>query len=267
MKPKVEAKGGFVLAEVVIVLVMSSIVVVALLAGLIALIRGLQPQRVTLSSEELPIAPTFGSFPSAVRLHHTLTNRAAAARAIYVFGGQHLSIPTEAAAAQVRPLKLQTLPVIADMTRGLPMDAKSFYDLYASELGDQETNTAAEDFSVAMVGMNGNSLAITCLVQVRRHDISVSDGTETIPFTVREVKLWDAEEGAQRYAYAERPAFSSRVFIGAVHTWLRYRVGAVSEEGPTCAVFPDPWVYAGSRGQADDIPAFSRFSYFLAVSP
>ena len=224
MKPKVEAKGGFVLAEVVIVLVMSSIVVVALLAGLIALIRGLQPQRVTLSSEELPIAPTFGSFPSAVRLHHTLTNRAAAARAIYVFGGQHLSIPTEAAAAQVRPLKLQTLPVIADMTRGLPMDAKSFYDLYASELGDQETNTAAEDFSVAMVGMNGNSLAITCLVQVRRHDISVSDGTETIPFTVREVKLWDAEEGAQLR--------DRREDIPALAAFLLERHGARREQPP-----------------------------------
>ena len=148
------------------------------------------------------------------------------------------------------------------------MDAKSFYDLYQPALGDQETMSTSDDFSVAVIGSINGSLAVTCFAQVRRSDLSVSDGTVTTPYLVREVKLWDATGQMQRYAYAERPALSSKVFIGAVHTWLRFRSdGTENEEGPACVVFPDPWVYGGSRGLSDDIPAFSRFSYFLAVSP
>lgn len=267
MTAKRNARRGFVLAEVIVVLVISALVVVALLAGLVALVRGLQPQSVKLAGEELPLAPTFGSFPSAVRLHQSLTSRVATARAVYVFGGTHLSIPANSAQAQMRPLKLQGLPAIADFTAGLPMDAKTFYDLYASALGDEETAATAEDFSVAVIGTNNGALAITCFAQVRRHDLSVSDGTAATPFMAREVMLWDIDDGPLRYVYAERPAQSSHVFIGAVHTWMRYRLNAVGEEGPACVVFPDPWVYGGARGQLDDIPAFSRFSYFFAVSP
>ena len=91
--------SGFVLTEVIVVLIISLVVVVALLAGLIALIRGLQPQNVRLGGESLPVAPTFGAFPSAVRLHHTLTDHVSAARAVYVFGGRHTSIPANATVA------------------------------------------------------------------------------------------------------------------------------------------------------------------------
>ncbi len=260
-------RRGFMLAEVIIVLAISSIVLFAALGALIALVRGLQPPRVTLHGETLPIAPTFGSFPSAVRLHQTLTDRVATARAIYVFGGRHLSIPADDPAAQMPPLKAQALPSIADFSPGLPLDAKRFYDLYAAALGDAENKRSPEDFSVVVIGPNAGSLAITCCVQVRRTDISISDGAASTPFVVREVRLADIDGTSQRYVYAERSAQSRHVFIGAVHTWLRYKLNAVGEEGPTCVAFPDPWVYGGARGRTDDIPPFSRFSYFLAVSP
>lgn len=261
--------AGFLLAEVLLVLVVSAIVIATLLAGLVALVRGMQPQNVMLAGESLPISPTFGAFPSAVRLHQTFSDAVCAARAVYVFGGRHLSIPADAPPVAVQPLKAQTLPVIADFTPGLPMDAKSFYDRYAVALGAQETTAGADDFSVVVIGSVNNALGVSCFVQVRRTDLSVSDGNSTTPYTMREVKLWDAATGeTQGYAFAERPAQTAKIFIGAVHTWMRYQLTAgQNEEGPACVVFPDPWVYGGSRGQADDIPPFSRFSYFLAISP
>jgi hypothetical protein len=258
--------GGFLLAEVIVVLAVSSIVVVALLGGLIALIRGLQPQNVKLGGETLAIAPTFGAFPSAVRLHQVFADRLTNARAVYVFGGQHISIPTNAPETMVHPLHAQSLVTVADFSAGLPMDAKAFYELYATALGEQETAGSPQDFTVATVGQNGSSLALTCLVQVRRSDVSLSDGSDTTTFTVREVRLWDLDAGPFRYTFAERPSQAGSVFVGAVHTWMRYGSGSDREEGPSCVVFPDPWLYAGSRGRSDDVPAFSRFSYFLALS-
>lgn len=258
---------GFVLAELIVVLAISSLVLFAMLAGLIAIVRGLQPQQIAISGETLPIAPTFGSFPSAVRLHQTFTDRVATARAIYVFGGRHLSIPADAPAAQQQPLKAQKLPIISDFSPGLPLDAKTFRDLYATALGEPESSASRDDFSVAIVGSTGNSLGLTCWVQVRRTDVSVSDGSESVPYTVRDVRLWDQDGSMQRYAYAEKASQTTAIFIGAVHTWLRYKLNSAAEEGPACTVFPDPWVYAGARGRTDDLPPFSRFSYFLAVSP
>jgi hypothetical protein len=258
--------GGFLLAEIIVVLAVSSIVVVALLAGLVALIRGLQPQNVTLGGETLSIAPTFGAFPSAIRLHQVFADRITNARAVYVFGGQHISIPSSSPEATLHPLRAQGLVTIADFSAGLPMDAKTFYDLYGGALGEQEASGSPQDFTVAIVGQSGANLAITCLAQVRRSDVSLSDGTTTTPFTIREVRLWDLDAGPFRYTFAERPSQTGSIFVGAVHTWMRYGLGANKEEGPGCVIFPDPWLYAGSRGRGDDVPAFSRFSYFLALS-
>lgn len=269
MRRAARQSRGFILAEVIVVLIVSTVVVATLLAGLVALVRSLQPPSVVIAGEELPISPTFGAFPSAVRLHQTFSDDVAAARAVYVMGGRHMSIPVDAPPTAVGPLKTQSLPSIGDFSRGLPMDAKTFYDLYVGALGEQEAKPTPDDFTVLVIGMNAGALAVTCLVQVRRTDRAISDGTALTSYVVREVKLWDAQAAqVQRYAYAERPAQSAQVFIGAVHTWMRYQANSVvNEEGPACVVFPDPWVYGGSRGQADDIPAFSRFSYFLAVSP
>ena len=71
--------SGFVLTEVIVVLIISSVVVVALLAGLIALIRGLQPQNVRLGGESLPVAPTFGAFQG---------ERSDSSYNLYPFGGE-----------------------------------------------------------------------------------------------------------------------------------------------------------------------------------
>ena len=255
------------LAEVLVVLVLSAIVVGTLLAALIALVRGLQPPRVALLGEALPIAPSFGAFPSAVRLHQTLTDRVAAARAVYVLGGRHVSIPADSAPAQVRPLQAQALPAIPDFGPGLPLDAATFYDRYAAALGAQEPAGSADDFTIVVIGPHGATLAVTCLVQVRRTDTAVADGSERTDFIVREVRLWDVDDGTLRYAFAEKSLQANGLFVGAVHTWLRYQANAAREEGPACVVFPDPWVYGGGRGRADDLPPFSRFSYFFAVSP
>lgn len=261
------ARRGFVLAEVVVVLVISAVVLVALLAGLVALVRGLQPQQVKIQGEVLPIAPTFGSFPAAVGLHQTFAARIATARAIYVFGGRHLSIPSDSPPALLRPLKADKLPAIADFSAGLPLDAKSFHEQYSSQLGDDDPSCGPDDFSIIVIGSLETAPPVTCLAQVRRTDVSVTDGSGTNPFVIREVELWDVDRGYQRYAYVERPALSSAVFVGAIHTWMRYRLDAAAEEGPACVVFPDPWIFAGARERPNDVPPYSRFSYLLAISP
>lgn len=249
-------------------LVVSSIVVAMLVSALIALVRTMQPQSVVVAGESLPIAPTFGSFPSAVRLHQTLTDRISSATAVYVLGGRHLSIPADSADALVRPLRCRSLPAIAGFVAGLPLDARSFYEAYAASLGEQEPAASPEDYTLIVVGPRGTELAVTCLAQVRRSEVVVNDGgPASARYAVRQVMLWDAEAGAQRYAFAERTTSPGGPFIGAVHTWIRYQLNGAKEEGPACVVFPDPWVFAGTVGRPDDIPAFSRFSYFLAVSP
>ncbi|PTX98478.1 hypothetical protein [Opitutus sp. ER46] len=258
---------GFVLSELVIVLVLSSVTTAALLAALLALLHTMQPQSILIGGETLPVAPTFGAFPSAVRLHQAFTDRVAAARAVYVLGGQHLSIPADAAPTRVAPLRVRGLPRIDDFSPGLPLDACRFQETYGPALGATEDAPSREDFSTVVVGSHQGVLAITCFVQVRRREETWSDGSATRSFVVREVQLWDIEHGAQHYAFAERPAHSQGVFVGAVHTWLRYQLNTDGEEGPACVAFPDPWIYGGNRGRPDDLPPFSRFSYLLAVSP
>lgn len=266
MKAQRQLRRAYILAELIIAMILATLVTTALLAGLVALVHALQPPEFVVGGERLPIAPTFGAFPSAVRLHQSLTSHLADARAVYVFGGRHISLPAGAPPTSVLPLRSRALPAISDFSPGLPMDSKTFYDRYASKLGPFEANGDAEDFTVLVIGTHGSAIATTCLVQVRRHDATLSDGASAAPVVVHEVQLWD-DVGAQRYAFGERPDASRGVFVGAVHTWLRYNAGAAgAEEGPVCAIFPDPWIYGGRRQQPDDVPAFSRFSYLIPVS-
>lgn len=252
-----------------LVVALSSVMIGLVLAALVAILRGLQPASVGVAGETLPVAPTFGSFPSAVRLHQVLADHIGAARAIYVFGGRHVSVPPAAQVAQVRPLRASALPTIDDLSQGLPMDAKSFLEAYAAALGEPEVASGPDDFTVLVIGGTGSDgIGVTCLVQVRSTDVSVADSGAGSNFTVREVRLWDATATLPlRYAFAEPKERARHIFVGAVHTWLRYRVNpAVAEEGPVCAVFPDPWLHAGSTvGGSDSVP-FSRFSYLLPVS-
>lgn len=267
MTIRAQSAHGFLLGEVVLVLVVSSLVIATLLSGLVALMRGMQPRSVVVAGECLPIAPTFGTFPSAVRLHQTLTDRVTAARAVYVFGGRHLSIPDESVDAHLRPLRRQTLPVLSLSAGGLATDAATFFQSHAAVLGEQDAEASPDDYSLLVVGPAAGGLAATCFVQVRRKEVTTDDGGGPSRYVVREVKLWDVDSGAQRYVFAEPAAVSARLFVGAVHTWLRYQTNGPKEEGPACVVFPDPWLYSGATGRSDDIPPFSRFSYLLAVSP
>ncbi|HVU32640.1 MAG TPA: hypothetical protein VHE61_04350 [Opitutaceae bacterium] len=266
MTPTPHPPRGFLLSEIIVVLVLSGIVIGALLAGLVALVRGMQPQTVTLHGETLAIAPTFGAFTSAVRLHQAFTDRASAARAIYVFGGRHLSIPPGSPAALVQPLRISALPAIDTPALDLPMSAASFYERYHDSLGEQDAACSPDDFSIVVVGPAAAGLAVTCLVQSRRTDAAVTDGAETRTYAVRDVRLWDLDQGMFRYAFAEPIVRAPGAFTGAVHTWYRHDLAGTAEEGPGCVIFPDPWLYAGARGRSADVPPFSRFSYFLPVS-
>ena len=257
---------GFLLTEVVLGLLVSGIVFSALAAGLVALMRSLQPARITINGEALPVAPAFGAFPAAVRVHQTLITQLVSARAVYVFGGRHLSIPTDAPPNRMKPLSLAGLPKIADLTSGLPLDAETFYERYAASLGELVATPTPDDFTVLVIGDDGARLAPTCVVQVRRTDAAVTDGGSMTKYVVRNVVLW-YRGGTERYVFAERPLQSAGVFIGAVHTWMRFGLDpAELEEGPACVVFPDPWLFAGSRIMGGDEPPFSRFVYLLPVS-
>jgi prepilin-type N-terminal cleavage/methylation domain-containing protein len=261
------AGAGFTLLEVMISVTLLSVLLSGVLFGVIALIKALVPPRVQLNGEVLAVAPSYAPFPLAVRLHQTLTDRVGQARAVYVLGGRHLSLPATAPAASLRPLAVAALPSITDFTPGLPLDAKSFYDLYATQLGPVDGAASADDFTVIVVGPDNGALALTCMVQVKKTDVTLSDGTDSTQFVVRQVRLSELGQPEQSYAFAERPSQTAGIFVGAMHTWLRYQQNRAAEEGPTCVVFPDPWVYGGARGLADDIPPFSRFAYFFAVSP
>lgn len=257
---------GFALGELIVVLLIAGLVGGAVLAALIALIRSLQPQSVRIDGDIVPIAPTFAVFPSALRLHERLAERIATARAVYVFGGSHLSIGSAAPLERVRPLAVRAVPHIDNFSSGLPLDARTFYGAYAGQLGPEESSPISDqDFTVLVVGVEGGLLAVTCCVQVRRKpDASTaSDGRTCVQ---REVLLWDLDGTTARYAFAEPLAVADKLFVGAVHSWLRYRTGAVAEEGPVSLVFPDPWVYGGRRLQEGAVPAFSRFRYFVPVS-
>ena len=262
-----QASRGFTLIEMLVVLLGIGLVVGLVITGLVAVVRGLVPSQIVLNGETLSVAPAFAPFSPAVDLHQTLADRIGSARAVYVLGGRHLSLAAEARAAQQMPLAATTLPAIADFTPGLPLDAKSFYDLYAAQLGPVNSSAQAEDFSVLVVGPHNGVLAITCFVQVTRTTRTLSDGYETNNYVVREVKLLDIGGSTARYAFAEHPERITGLFVGAVHSWHRYSEAAGQyEEGPASVVFPDTWLYAGARGNADDVPPFSRFVYFIPVS-
>ena len=261
------ANRGFTLFEMLIVLLGIGLVVGLVITGLVAVVRGLVPPQIVLKGETLSVAPAFAPFSPAVDLHQTLADRIGSARAVYVLGGRHLSLAADAQAAQQMPLAGNTLPVITDFAPGLPLDAKSFYDLYAAQLGPVNPNAHAEDFSVVVIGPQKGALAVTCFVQVTRATQTLTDGYETDNYVVREVQLLDVGGSTARYAFAERLERITGLFVGAVHSWHRYSEATGQyEEGPASVVFPDPWLYAGARGNADDVPPFSRFIYFIPVS-
>lgn len=265
MKARGPVSAAFALGELIVVLMLAGIVTAALLAGLIALVNGLHPRALVVSGQPVPLAPTFAAFPAAVRLHEALTREFMQARAVYVFGGIHPSLPGTERAATVGPLAAQTLPSISDFSAGLPLATVEFYDRFSGELGSLATAPARDAYSVLVVGERAGTLAVTCLVQVARVDLPADEAGG--PYVLRDVKLWTSGE-TQGYVFAERAA-GGGAFVGAVHTWLRHdSATGIFEEGPACVVFPDPWLYAAASGTSplDAAPPFSRFSYFVPVS-
>jgi len=260
--------AGFTLAEIAITLCLFGLVVGSVLMAWVVLLRAMTPAQIRLGGVDLPIAPSFAPVPSAVGLHANMARRVGEARAVYVFGGRHLSLPTDALAAQIKPLAFAALPEIQTFAV-LPKDSRSFYNAYTAQLGGQDISAGAEDFSVVVIGPHESRLAVTCAIQVRREQRSVSDGVLMRNYVVSKVSLWDITEGAKSYSFADYAERVQGIFFGAVHTWYRYSEADAGtyEEGPTSVVFPDPWLYAGARGRADDIAAFSRFTYQLSVSP
>lgn len=261
------ASPGFTLPEVIVGL--------ALLAGFLLLCIGvvqaaqrLLPGRsVVAEGMDLPIAPSPGAFADAVKLHSVFLERLGAARAVYVFGGTHQGLPTEASRLNGRPLSLSALPTIATFSAGLPLDGYAFHQAYATQLGAFDESRAADDFTVLIVGPSNGQLAVTALVQVRSRSVAPERQGEPIEWVSRSTTLYDVSGDTWNCAFVEKASLASAQAVGARHFWHRYAEGRVAEEGPTMAVFPDPWLYAGNRGAENEAPPFSRFTYFLAVNP
>ena len=256
-----------VLGELLIVLVATGVVAGLSLATWLVFVRSAVPARITVGGRSVPVAPTYAVFPSAVRLHAVFQHHLAASRCVYVFGGDHLGLESEAPVRLGRPLAADHLPGVT-LSAGLPEDSGSFYAAYADQLGPEKASAAPGEFTVLVFGPRSGMLAPLCLVQVEQVEASVKDGYGGFArYTLHTVRLWDADGTAECYAFAE-PAARRSAFVGAMHTWYRYSpAGGASEEGPAVALFPDPWLWAGSRAEPGETGAFSRFGYLLCLNP
>jgi hypothetical protein len=259
---------GFTLAELMLAVLLSGLLGAVLLAALLTYQRVLLPGSVLLDGRVMAVAPSFAPFPAAVNLHRVLTARLSTAVAVYVFGGRHQGLPEGLSTSDGGPLVLEGLPSVPAFTPGLPMDSGSFYEVYAAQLGARRAAAGAQDFSVVVVGRLGEELAVVGFLQSESRDVEEVPG-ERGALRRHRVRMWDAEEGALAYEFAEPLAGGGLgQYSGAVHTWYRHdAAGGVFEEGPACVVFADPWLWAGSRGDAGEAPAFSRFSNLMAVNP
>lgn len=232
-------------------------------------VKGLLPERsVTVAGDTLRVAPSEAAFTEAIQLHSVLLERLNEAKAVYVFGGEHEGIPSSSSVASQLPLSASALPSLTNFTSGLPQDAHGFYQAYSGALGPVESSSTPSDFSVLLVGKRAGNLALISLVQVRSTEVAVSDGDRSESFVRRAVTLYDFGGTTWSYSYLERPSIASSITVGARHFWYRYFEGRVAEEGPTSVVFPDPWIFGGSRASASyEPPAFSQFTYLVEVSP
>lgn len=260
--------AGFTLPEVIIGVALLS-VFMFMCIGLVRAAKRLLPGvALSVEGEVLPIAPSPSAFASAVKLHGALIERLTEARAVYVFGGSHEGLPSTASRQAGAPLETSSLPTIAAFSAGLPLDAYAFQQAYASQLGPFVKTGAAADFSVVLIGPWNNQLAITALIQVRERPIAGEESSSPQSWMRRETVMYDISGDTWTCAFLEKTATMLSASVGARHFWYRYEEGLVAEEGPVMAVFPDPWLYGGTRGVAnDEPPPFSRFTYFLSVSP
>lgn len=258
------ANGGFTLPEIIVGIVLLGAFML-MCVGLVQAAQRLLPGRaITLDGVVIPLAPSPAAFADSVKLHSVLLEWLNHARAVYVLGGSHQGLPTGASRAAAAPLALSRLPTIPRFDAGLPLDAFAFYQTYATQLGLPASSYSPRDFTVMVVGPWNGQLVLTVLVQVKEREVVLDDQTRWVR---RETKLYDVSGETWSCAFLEKASAASSVNVGARHYWYRYFEDRVAEEGPVMAVFPDPCVYAGSRGRTDEPPPFSRFTYVLAVNP
>lgn len=261
----VRRNAAFTLAEMLISTLLLGLLLVVLFALFTAVQRATIPATAIINDQAISVAPTYAPFPDAVQLNQILSDRVGEARAVYVFGGKHQGLGTTPVVASQLPLGFVSLPTISPTS--LPTDSRSLFLTNSTALGGVRTGATDEDFSIIVIGLRGSSAQVICAVQVSQIAVEIDISRGDKRFIQRTVKLWDIDS-AQTYSYTFLERAGQGVFVGAVHTWHRYlEVSGIYEEGPATVSLPDPWVFAGSRGQADDIPAFSRFVYSLPISP
>lgn len=267
--PSLTGLQGYTVAEIIVVVGLLGLI--ALLAiGTIIAAKQLTPGRaLQVGAETLALAPSPSAFADAVRLQSVFSDRISGATAIYVFGGSHQGLPAGASRLGDAPLSRRSLPEIAGFPKGLPLDAHDFYTVYEAKLGIKEDVSGPADFTVLTVGPVDGQLAVTSMLQVRGANIPVLDGGSERIYARREAELYDISGEKLAYAFLENGELANLDAVGARHFWLRYSEGRVAEEAPALVVLPDPSLYAGEPAAVKSAPtsAFSRFTYFLAVSP
>lgn len=253
---------GFTLPELIVaVLILSGFLLVSV-SAVTAGKRLLPGREVQIRNERLPLAPSPAAFADAVALNAELMAHIARSRAVYVFGGAHVGLPVGASRVNQGPLSVAALPSLEIRTdETLPLDAQQFYTAHRSSLGHTETNPEAGDFSVLVLGPEERRLVVTALLQVRQSVILPDGAADRL--TRCEATLYTRQH-TYRYAFAEHADTRSVSRVGARHHWFRYEEGRVAEEGPALVIVPDPFLNAGSD---ETIPPFSRFVYFLPLSP
>jgi hypothetical protein len=270
------SRGGFTLPELIVGVLLLGAGLVTVVGVLMASRQMLPGRELQVNGEQLPIAPSPSAFAQAVQLHGLFQERLTTARGVYVFGGEHRGLPTGASRLGGLPLALRALPTLdLGAVPNLPGDAVAFYEANRDRLGMTERGRSSADFTVIVVGPWRGALAAVSLLQIRARTLSVGAQNEQENFTRWDTELYDISGDNLKSSFLERANVAGAASVGACHYWFRYDEGRVAEEGPTLAVFPDPGLYAGARFQtssesfttAPELPPFSRFAYFLAVSP
>jgi len=258
-------RAAFTIPELIAGIVLTTFFALMTIRIVIAAKQLLPGRATTVAGVVIPIAPSVPSFADAVRLHSVFIKRLHGTRAAYVFGGEHEGIPATASRCSLAPLNMQSVPLITDVSRGLPMDAYAFREIYSLQLGAQETKANAQDFTVLLVGALNGALQATTLIQVRSVNISLKDGASSEDLIRREVDLYDVTEGQLSYIFLEKAGLAAEAAVGARHFWYRYAEGKIAEEGPAVVVFPDPWLWSQPDANSD-LPSLSRFVYCLPIS-
>jgi prepilin-type N-terminal cleavage/methylation domain-containing protein len=255
-------RKGFTLPEIVIGILVGGLVLFLGITIVLTAKRVLPGRSISVGTEVLPLAPSSSAFADAVRLHGVLLEKLQRAKATYVFGGSHVGLPALASRRLGAPLQLQSLPSLRlSNGLGLASDAYGFYLQHQAELGPFLSQADPEDFTVLIIGPENGLLSATALLQVRSRRVATGN-TAAEQYRRREAVLWEQGGGRWAYSYLERESTAASTMVGARHYWYRYSEGITAVEGPTLAVFPDPWLHAAER-TATSPASFSRFVYLL----